>query len=264
MPGHRDSGTPRRGAAFALTLAAIICAGPAVAGPWRAPRFLRTGVLLDRHGLIERRLLREALASLRAHRGQIANRRRIAIADLARPSGEPRFYVLNLHDGSVRLVVTTHGKGSDPDQTGRAVRVSNAAGSLASSTGGYVTGAQYYSAAHLSQAVRLDGLDPTNAAARCRCIVMHQAERADGQNYASRAWIEAHAGSGGHGQAGRSDGCFAFSREDMPYVLARMTPGTFIFAGPARLPQFTPDLAGTTQADCCPESEGAAAPAAQP
>ena len=235
-----------------LALTIMLAAAPAAEARWRPAPVFRHGVTLDRNGLIPRPLLREALASLLAHRGQVTGRRRIAVVDLSRRSDEPRFYVLNLHDGSVRNLVTTHGKGSDPDQTGRAVRVSNAVGSLASSTGGYVTAEQYDSPAHLSRAVRLDGLDPTNSNVRCRCIVIHEANRRDGQNYASAAWIAAHQGQDGRGQAGRSDGCFAFSGEDYPYVLRRMGPGVFIYAGPTRLPQWTPDA--TASADCCPEA----------
>ncbi len=238
-----------------LALIALAWAAPACAHAWRPPRVARAGVVLDRRGLIERRLLRAALASLKVHRRQVTNWRRIAVADLSRPSSQPRFYVLNLHDGSVRLVVTTHGKGSDPDQTGRAVRVSNAPGSLASSVGAYLTGEAYESPAHLSQAVRLDGLDPTDSNARCRCIVMHEANRADGQNYASAAWIKAHLGADGVGQAGRSDGCFAFAGEDMAYVMRRMTPGTFIYAGPASLPEFTPETGTAAGQACCPEGK---------
>ena len=233
-----------------LALSLVLAAAPLAEARWRPAPVFRHGVKLDRHGLIPRPLLREALASLKAHRVQAANPGRMAVVDLARHSDEPRFYVLNLRDGSVRNLVTTHGKGSDPDQTGRAVRVSDVPGSLASSTGAYVTGEPYDSTAHLSRAVRLDGLDPTNSGARCRCIVIHQANRADGQNYASAAWISAHVGADGHGQAGRSDGCFAFSGEDYPYVLGRMAPGTFIYAGPASLPQWTPAPAGS--ANCCP------------
>ena len=245
-----------RPALLALPLAALCVAfAPAAEARWRPAPVFRHGVRLDRNGLIERPLLRAALASLRAHRRQASNPRRIAIVDLARRSDQPRFYVLNLGDGSVRLVITTHGKGSDSDQTGRAVRVSNAIGSLASSTGAYVTGETYDSAAHLSRAVRLDGLDATDSNVRCRCIVLHQANRADGQNYASQAWISAHVGADGHGQAGRSDGCFAFSAEDYPYVLGRMIPGTFIYAGPMSLPQWSPDpTPATASVACCPEA----------
>lgn len=253
--------TPCGLAAIALAVLCAALAGPAEAHAWRPPRVVRHGVLLDRHGLIPRALLQTALRSLKAHSARVENWRRIAVADLSRPSGEPRFYVLNLRDGSVRLMVTTHGAGSDPDQTGHAVRASNAPGSLASSTGGYVTAEAYDSPAHRSRAVRLDGLDPTNSNARCRCLVIHAANRSDGQNYASRTWISAHVGSDGLGQAGRSDGCFAFSGEDYPYVLKRMVPGTFIYAGPARLPQWSPD-AGTAQADCCPEAKASAEPSA--
>ena len=234
----------------ALILALVMA--PAAEARWRPATVFRHGVKLDRHGLIPRPLLREALRSLRTHRGRVGSLRRIAVVDLSRRSGEPRFYVLNLRDGSVRNLVTTHGKGSDPDQAGRAVRVSNAVGSLASSTGAYVTADRYDSPAHLSRAVRLDGLDPTDSNARCRCLVIHQANRADGRNYASAAWIAAHLGADGRGQAGRSDGCFAFSGEDYPYVLKRMVLGVFIYAGPADLPQWTPDPAPS--ANCCPEA----------
>jgi hypothetical protein len=150
-------------------------------------------------------------------------------------------------------MATTHGKGSDPDQTGRVVRVSNAVGSLASATGAYLTAEAYDSPAHFSRAVRMDGLDPTNSNARCRCLVIHAANRSDGQNYASPAWIAVHVGVDGRGQAGRSDGCFAFSAEDYPYVLRRMVPGVFIYAGPADLPQWTPDPSADQPA-CCPEA----------
>jgi hypothetical protein len=245
--------------AFAL-VALCVAIAPAAEARWRPSPVFRHGVRLDRNGLIERRLLRAALASLRKHRREASNHRRLAIVDLSRRSDQPRFYVLNLRDGSVRLSITTHGKGSDPDQTGRAARVSNALGSLASSTGAYVAGEAYDSPAHLSRAVRLDGLDPTDSNVRCRCIVIHQANRADGQNYASQAWISAHVGADGHGQAGRSDGCFAFSAEDYPYVLGRMIPGTFIYAGPMNLPQWTPDPAPpAAAAACCPETPPPAA-----
>jgi hypothetical protein len=237
---------------FLAFAAALIFLASTAQASWRPSTVVRQGVRLDRNGLIPRPLLRQALAGLKTHRGQVTDAHRIAVADLSRRSDEPRFYVLNLRDGSVRNLVTTHGKGSDPDQTGHAVRVSNTIGSLASSTGAYVTGETYDSPAHLSKAVRLDGLDPSNSNARCRCIVVHQANRSDGQNYASPEWIAAHVGADGRGQAGRSDGCFAFSGEDYPYVLSRLGPGVMIYAGPSALTQWTPDPAPS--ANCCPEA----------
>ena len=216
-----------------------------------AETVVRRGVRLDRHGLIPAPLLRQALASLRRHRGGGANRRRIGGADLARPSGQPRFFFVNLRDGSVIQMRTTHGKGSDPDAVGRAVQVSNAIGSAASSIGGYVTAESYDSPAHGGLAVRLDGLDPTDSNARCRCVVVHAANTARGENYASEDWVRR------YGVAGRSDGCLAFANEDFPAVLRRLTPGTFLFVGPNSLPVST----ATDQGGCaCPDSPAAAAP----
>lgn len=195
---------------------------------------LHNGVTLDPNGMINRDLLKAALASLEQHADRVRNFHRIGIADLGSESRFVRFYVVNLYDGSVRSMITTHGKGSDPQPVGRAVRVSNIPGSEASSVGGYVTGEHYYSSKHHSDAVRLDGLDPTNSNARCRCIVIHAANRDDGSNYASAAWIKK------YGTAGRSNGCFAFAREDIRYVLERMEPGSFLYAGPISLASFSP------------------------
>lgn len=203
------------------------------------------GVQLDKNGIINPALLAAALESLKVHNASVSNQRRIAIADVGSDSRLLRFYVVNLTDGSVRPLVTTHGKGSDPDNLGHAQRVSNIPGSLATSTGAYVTAEHYYSDKHQSSAVRLDGLDPSNSNARCRCVVVHAANRKDGQNYASTEWLKR------YGRAGRSDGCLAFAKEDFAYVLDRLSPGTFLFVGPVSLPSFTH---GNGECLCAPKA----------
>lgn len=186
---------------------------------------------MDPSGKISPALLEEALVSLETHGSKVENKDVMAIADLSVRSGEPRFFILDLKSGEVSAFVTTHGKGSDPNPaTGAAVQVSDARGSRASSRGAYVTAERYYSQKHNSDARRLDGLDLSNSRARCRCVVMHAATKKDGQNYASKAWIKK------NGVAGRSDGCLAFAGSDLPTIMKRLPPGTFLYVGPSTLP----------------------------
>ena len=89
-------------------------------------------------------------------------------------------------------------------------------GSNASSKGAYVTWEWYQG--RYGTSVRLGGLDPTNEAALRRYIVMHRAEYAEPKHIES--W----------GRLGRSNGCFAFGKEQFREVLMHMSGGRLIYA----------------------------------
>jgi len=161
-------------------------------------------------------LLERALAALERHRGRIAYRDFVGIADFSLPSRAPRFHLLSLADGRVRSHLVAHGRGSDPAHTGWLERFSNEPGSKATSAGAYLTGDSYHGA-H-GRSVRLDGLDATNSNAASRAIVVH------GAWYVSAAMIDT------AGMLGRSEGCFAFANSSLSEVIATLGPGRLIYA----------------------------------
>ena len=161
-------------------------------------------------------LLRRALASLDAHGGRIANRDRIAIADFAAPSAQPRFHLLDLANGTSKSFLVAHGLGSDPAHTGWLQRFSNQDGSNASCEGAFAT-ADYYVGKH-GQSQRLIGLDATNNNALARAIVVHAAW------YSNPDMIRT------HGMLGRSQGCFAVGEADLDEVFRHLGPGRMIYA----------------------------------
>ena len=166
--------------------------------------------------LIRPDLLRRALASLDAHAGTIAHRDRIAIADFAAPSSQPRFHLIDLAGGTSRSFLVAHGAGSDPSHTGWLHRFSNDAGSNASCEGAFVA-QDYYVGKH-GRSQRLVGLDATNNNALSRAIVVHAAW------YSNPDMIRT------HGMLGRSQGCFAVGDADLPEVFARLGEGRMIYA----------------------------------
>lgn len=161
-------------------------------------------------------LLDRARASLAAHRGELANTQIIGIADFAVHSSKPRFYIVDLARGTVRSFRVTHGSGSDRDHDGYLDLFSNVDGSNATSSGAFRTGEVYDGA--YGRAERLDGLDASNSAARSRAIVMHTAWYAEPDVVAAQHKL------------GRSQGCFTFSAEDLPAVMASLPPGSLIYA----------------------------------
>jgi hypothetical protein len=161
-------------------------------------------------------LLQRALHSFNAHRGRIPQRDMIAIADFAQASRLPRFHLVNTVNGSTTSLLVSHGRGSDPAHTGYLSRFSNQDGSLASSSGAYVTGDTYYGKHGRSR--RLIGLDPTNSNAETRGIVLHS------------AWYVSPQVAANTGKIGRSEGCFAVSEHDLDQVMARLGSGRMIYA----------------------------------
>jgi hypothetical protein len=161
-------------------------------------------------------LMRQAVAALNQHGRRIRNRDRIAIADMAASSSEPRFHLVDLVSGKSQSFLVAHGSGSDPAHTGYLKRFSNQPNSNATSQGAFVTD-DYYVGKH-GRSQRLIGLDPTNDNALARAIVVHSAW------YANKDMLRT------HGMLGRSQGCFAVGEGDLSQVFARLGEGRMIFS----------------------------------
>ena len=163
---------------------------------------------------IDPQLFARARAALDSHR--IWARDTIGIVDFSRPSNEPRFHLVNLASGQVESHLVAHGRGSDPDHSGFVERFSNEFRSYASSNGTYTTGEYYEGKYGLSMRVR--GLDWTNSNAEARAIVIHNAWYAEPDMLAA------------HGKLGRSEGCFAMSRDSQWAVMRKLAGGRMIYA----------------------------------
>src|SRR5437016_9709441 len=163
---------------------------------------------------IDPQLFARAKAALDSH--QVWPRDTIGIVDFSQPSSEPRFHVVDLASGNVESHRVCHGRGSDPAQTGYVERFSNDFGSYATSSGAYVTGDYYDGKYGLSLRVR--GLDWSNNNAEARAIVIHNAW------YAEDDMVPL------HGKLGRSEGCFAMSRQNQYEVMRRLAGGRMIYA----------------------------------
>jgi len=165
-------------------------------------------------GGIDPQLFQRAKFALDQHK--IAARDSIGIVDFSKPSSDPRFHVVDLRSGEVETYRVAHGRGSDPDHSGFVELFSNDFGSHATSNGTYTT-ADYYNGKYgLSMKVR--GLDWSNYNAEPRAIVIHNAWYAEPEMIAT------------HGKLGRSEGCFAFSRDDQWSVMRKLAGGRMIFA----------------------------------
>ena len=165
-------------------------------------------------GGIDPQLYARAKAALDSH--HVWARDSIGIVDFSKPSSEPRFHLVDLQNGTAESYRVAHGRGSDPDHSGWLERFSNDFGSYASSNGTYVTGDYYDGKYGLSLRVR--GLDWSNNNAEARAIVIHNAW------YAEDDMIPL------HGKLGRSEGCFAMSRENQYKVMRKLAGGRMIYA----------------------------------
>ena len=165
-------------------------------------------------GGIDPQLFARAKAAL--DRNRIYARDYMGLVDFSKPSNEGRFSVVDLRNGEVETFRVAHGRGSDPDHSGFVERFSNDFGSYASSNGTYTTADYYQGKYGLSMKVR--GLDWSNSNAEARAIVIHN------------AWYAEPAMIGAHGKLGRSEGCFAFSRDDQWSVMRKLAGGRMIYA----------------------------------
>lgn len=191
---------------LAAAVAAMAC--PSFAAP---PGLATAAPMLDP------RLADRALAALFRHHRHIWSRDVIAVADFGLPSSAQRFFLIDILRGTTSMLHVTHGKGSDPDHAGLLQTFSNEVGSAATSEGAYLADRAYDGVHGPSR--RLIGLDPTNANAEERAIVIHSAWYAHPDILARQ------------GKLGRSDGCFAFGIQDIATVLARLGKGRLLYAG---------------------------------
>ncbi len=157
-----------------------------------------------------------ARAGLARAGSRVARRDIVGVADFSKPSGIPRFHLVDMAAGRVETLLVAHGRGSDPEHTGWLQSFSNLPGSEATSAGDYLTG-DYYLGGH-GPSMRLQGLNATNCNAEERQIVVHA------------AWYVGPDIVLEHGRLGRSEGCFAVSPTDLPKVLYRLGPGRLLVA----------------------------------
>jgi L,D-transpeptidase catalytic domain len=161
-------------------------------------------------------LFARARAALRLHQGRLDHTDRIGIIDFSRPSSAPRFFIVDTASGQMTTHLVAHGRGSDPARTGWVQRFSNAPGSLASSSGAYVTG-DAYQGGH-GRSMRLEGLDSMNSNVETRAIVVHA------------AWYVSPERARATGLIGRSEGCFAMSTSSRDAVMAQLGAGRLMYA----------------------------------
>lgn len=170
-------------------------------------------------GALEPALLEQAKVALETHAQALSVRDRLVLADYSVPSRVARLHLVDLLNGTVRRLLVSHGRGSDPGHSGWLEHFSNVPGSLASSAGAYCAGAEYVGKHGRSQ--RLIGLEPTNSNAEARAIVVH------GAWYVGPDMVRQ------HGKLGRSEGCFAVAPDDLATFMNHLQPGTLLFAGKA-------------------------------
>jgi len=166
---------------------------------------------VDPKHLVSDVALKRAITYFKKNKSTFGNQNYLAVVDFTLASNVPRLFIVNLKTGVVNAHLTSHGKGSDPENTGRVQEFSNEIDSDESSYGFYRT-AEIYSGKHL-RSMRLDGLSTSNSNARVRDIVIHA------------AWYVTEAGH----HAGRSDGCFAVDPKKRDGILAKLEGGALLY-----------------------------------
>jgi hypothetical protein len=172
---------------------------------------------LDPRSQVRKDLIERATAALDIHAHRITRRDRMYLVDFKKFSGDERLYEVDLEGGSVTLMRTSHGRGSDPTHSGFATSFGNTPDSHMSSVGAYATAGASYGAQQ-GPNVLLDGLEYSNNMARERAIIIHGADYAD-PDFLAR-----------EGKLGRSYGCFSVSHADLPALRERMGEGRLLFA----------------------------------
>lgn len=196
---------------------------------------------LDPTCLIDRPLLKEAIASYRAHYKQMRvgqtltyteggaaipfttnwlKTDKLMVIDFSKPAYERRLFIVDWKTGQVEAYHVSHGRGSALNERSyMAKRFTNLIGSGTSSVGAYVGGQQYMSP-RWGMALRVQGLDATNSRALERTIVFHANETFFDKERNIFGW---------------SCGCFMMDSADLPRAIQVLSEGGFLYAGPISL-----------------------------
>ncbi|MCB1099073.1 MAG: murein L,D-transpeptidase catalytic domain family protein [Verrucomicrobiae bacterium] len=175
-----------------------------------------------------------AKKALRQQGIRLANVKALAIIDFTLPSYDRRLAIYNPRTGEESRHLVAHGHHSG-DLYVRSY--SNVPGSLQSSPGLYRVGEQY--TGEHGRSIRLHGLQKDiNDYAFKRDVVLHSAW------YVSYKTILENQLELGVPRIGRSHGCPAVSAEDLPDVLQKLKPGSylFIYPVPAYVPSPLPEV----------------------
>lgn len=147
------------------------------------------------------------------NRQRIHNPDYVIIVDFNKPSSEKRFFIFDLRKSRLIKLLTTHGKNSDPLNTGYATLFSNTEDSLQSSLGFFLTLQSYEGSNGYS--LRIRGLEATNSNAEKRGVVIHSAPYVDEEK----------------GYAGRTWGCLALDPKISRSVIDHIRGGALLFIG---------------------------------
>ncbi len=173
-------------------------------------------VIYEAVGLCEEDLEAEALAAgLERALSHGVDPQVLAIADMTQPSTAKRLYVIDLERRTLLLrTYVAHGQNTGDLM---AERFSNTHGSHQTSLGLYRVGAEITSPKH-GPALLLHGLEKgLNDQALPREVIIH------GADYVSETFIRQ------HGRLGRSWGCPAITRDDMPKVIELLADGGLLY-----------------------------------
>lgn len=169
-----------------------------------------------------------ARKALRSQGIRMANVKMLAVIDFTLPSFDRRLALYNPRTGEESRHLVAHGHHSGELYVRS---YSNIPGSLQSSPGLYRIG-RHYNGEH-GRAIRLHGLQKDiNNLAHKRDVVLHAAW------YVSYKTILENQIELGVPRIGRSHGCPAVSAEDLPQVLSKLQPGSYLFIYP--VPAYVP------------------------
>ena len=181
--------------------------------PMARARILAGYDYLDPNHEVPADLLRNAVLFFEGNKSKFPNQKFISIVNMKVRSDKYRFFLVHLDTGQVEKYHTTHGAGSDPNDTGFAQSFGNVEGSGKTSLG-FARTAETYVGTY-ERSLRMDGLSNTNTNLRDRAVVIH-------------GWDGAHEGNK---LQGRTLGCLAFDWKIKDDIIDKVKEGSLVYIG---------------------------------